>query len=72
MKNLMAGLKLVFAAPTAFIDSMETVCIIQGKGGIFLTHSHWDHINNIDLYPNAGLIMSKLTYKKVPFVIFII
>lgn len=31
---------------------------------IFLTHSHWDHINNIDLYPNAGLIMSKLTYEQ--------
>lgn len=35
-------------------------------------HSHWDHINNIDLYPNAGLIMSKLTYKTLLFVIFII
>lgn len=29
---------------------------------IFLTHSHWDHINNIDLYPNVRLIMSKQTY----------
>lgn len=29
---------------------------------IFLTHSHWDHINNIDLYPHARLIMSKQTY----------
>lgn len=31
-------------------------------GTIFLTHSHWDHMNNIDLYPNARLIMSKQTY----------
>lgn len=31
---------------------------------IFLTHSHWDHINNIDLYPNARLIMSRLTYEQ--------
>lgn len=30
---------------------------------IFLTHSHWDHIGNIDLYPNAALIMSKATYE---------
>lgn len=30
---------------------------------IFLTHSHWDHINNIDLYPNARLVMSKQTYE---------
>lgn len=30
---------------------------------IFLTHSHWDHMNNIDLYPNATLIMSKQTYE---------
>lgn len=30
---------------------------------IFLTHSHWDHINNIDLYPDARLIMSKLAYE---------
>lgn len=32
---------------------------------IFLTHNHWDHINNIDLYPNARLIMSKQTYEQV-------
>lgn len=31
---------------------------------IFLTHSHWDHMNNIDLYPNARLIMSKQTYEQ--------
>lgn len=29
---------------------------------IFLTHSHWDHIGNIDLYPNASLILSKQAY----------
>lgn len=29
---------------------------------IFLTHSHWDHIGNIDLYPEAGLILSKQAY----------
>lgn len=33
-------------------------------GAIFLTHSHWDHIGNIDLYPDAGLIMSKQTYEQ--------
>ncbi len=31
---------------------------------IFLTHGHWDHINNIDLYPNARLIMAKQTYEQ--------
>ncbi len=31
---------------------------------IFLTHSHWDHINNIDLHPNARLILSKQTYEQ--------
>lgn len=31
---------------------------------IFLTHSHWDHINNIDLYPNARLVMSRKTYEQ--------
>lgn len=32
---------------------------------IFLTHSHWDHIGNIDRYPNAKLILSKQTYEEV-------
>lgn len=31
---------------------------------IFLTHSHWDHMGNIDLYPNARLILSKQTYEQ--------
>jgi glyoxylase-like metal-dependent hydrolase (beta-lactamase superfamily II) len=26
---------------------------------IFLTHLHWDHANNVDLFPNAKLIISK-------------
>lgn len=30
---------------------------------IFLTHSHWDHIGNIDLYSKARLIMSKQAYE---------
>lgn len=29
---------------------------------LFLTHSHWDHTGNIDLYPEARLIMSRQTY----------
>lgn len=29
---------------------------------IFLTHSHWDHIGNIDLYPYARLILSRQAY----------
>ncbi len=29
---------------------------------IFITHSHWDHISNIDLYPGAGIIMSEQAY----------
>lgn len=32
---------------------------------IFITHSHWDHINNIDLYPGANIIMSKQAYEQV-------
>lgn len=31
---------------------------------IFLTHSHWDHIDNVDLYPDARLIMAKQTYEQ--------
>lgn len=30
---------------------------------IFLTHSHWDHINNLDLYKPAQIIMSEASYR---------
>lgn len=29
---------------------------------IFITHSHFDHIDNIDLYKNSSIIISKLEY----------
>lgn len=29
---------------------------------IILTHSHWDHVNNLDLYPGVPVTMSKATY----------
>lgn len=30
---------------------------------IFLTHSHWDHINNLDLYKPRQIIMAKTAYE---------
>lgn len=32
---------------------------------IFLTHGHWDHSYNIDLYPDAALVLSKQTYEQI-------
>ena len=32
-------------------------------GKVYLTHSHWDHIYNIDLFPNATLFLSKEEYE---------
>lgn len=29
---------------------------------IILTHSHWDHVNNLDLYPGVPVTMSRATY----------
>lgn len=29
---------------------------------IILTHSHWDHVNNLDLYPGVPVTMSQATY----------
>lgn len=30
---------------------------------IFITHSHWDHINNLDLYTPERIIMAKAAYQ---------
>ena len=30
---------------------------------IVLTHSHWDHINNIDLYPESEIILASKAYE---------
>ncbi len=30
---------------------------------IILTHSHWDHVNNLDLYPGVPVTMSEKTYE---------
>ncbi len=38
----------------------ENLCVDT----IVLTHSHWDHIQNIDLYPQARLIMTRATYEQ--------
>lgn len=29
---------------------------------IILTHSHWDHVNNLDLYPGVPVTMTEKTY----------
>lgn len=30
---------------------------------VMITHSHWDHINNLDLYPEAAVVMPRKTYE---------
>ena len=30
---------------------------------VIITHSHWDHINNLDLYPEAAVVMSRKAYE---------
>lgn len=32
---------------------------------IVLTHSHWDHVNNLDLYPEAKVIVAKETFDEI-------
>ncbi len=32
-------------------------------GQIIITHSHWDHINNIDLYPDVPILMARSAYE---------
>lgn len=32
---------------------------------VIITHSHWDHINNLDLYPEASVIMTQKTRETV-------
>lgn len=32
---------------------------------VILTHSHWDHVNNLDLYQGASLVMSRATYESI-------
>ena len=32
---------------------------------VILTHSHWDHVNNLDLYQGASVVMSQATYNSI-------
>lgn len=32
---------------------------------IILTHSHWDHVNNLDLYQGVSVVMSVATYNSI-------
>lgn len=32
-------------------------------GQIVITHSHWDHINNLDLYPGVPIFMARAAYE---------
>ncbi len=32
---------------------------------VILTHSHWDHVNNLDLYQGASVVMSLETYNSI-------
>lgn len=32
---------------------------------VIITHSHWDHINNLDLYPDVPILMARTAYESV-------
>ena len=32
---------------------------------VILTHSHWDHVNNLDLYQGASVVLSQETYNSI-------
>lgn len=51
------------------LDVEEELVRVFGKvpriDKVILTHSHWDHVNNLDLYPGIDVIMSRATYQNI-------
>ncbi len=46
-------------------DTLENMGFYEEKADcVLITHSHWDHINDIYKYPNAVFYMEKETYQK--------
>ncbi len=53
---------------TTFIDVTEEIKVVfdpQSVDTIFITHAHFDHTDNLDLYPNTEIIISRASYDTV-------
>lgn len=45
-------------------DEVKTICEDTNMvDGIFITHAHFDHTDNLDLYPNSKIYISKAEYE---------
>lgn len=48
---------------TQLLDGLAAVGLTPDDiDGVFLTHSHWDHILNIDLFHNAEIVLHRLEF----------
>lgn len=52
---------------TQLLDVKEEVLALTGGRAdlIFITHEHFDHVENLDLYPGADLIVAKDTWEEL-------
>jgi len=61
--------KLALDMGVTLLDIQKEMIKVFGKlpqiSKVILTHNHWDHVGNLDLYPEATVIMSRATYHSI-------
>ena len=61
--------KLALDMGVTLLDVEKEILSVFGKvpqiNKVILTHNHWDHVNNLDLYRDISVVMAGATYQSI-------